>query len=114
MRQRIIPVYNCDHCNKLYQVKSKCARHEELCTRNPANTRACHGCIHLDKKEVTHYFDTFQGEGSRKVSVFFCAAKQICVYPPQITGNKEPLESMEFDNEPMPLECDKKQTDNYL
>lgn len=107
MKTRTIVVYNCEHCNKLYQVKSACERHEIKCTKNTANHRACMNCIHLDKKEVTQYFDTYCGDGSRKVNILFCEAKNICVYPPMVDGKQ--LEDLDFDNEPMPTSCDLQQ-----
>jgi len=61
-------IYKCEHCNKLYQIKSKCLEHEKTCSKNPDNQRACFGCRHLEKKNYTIYEDhPYSGELERKV-----------------------------------------------
>jgi len=45
-------IYKCDHCNKCYQIKSACERHETLCNKNPNNHRPCFECNKLTKKNI--------------------------------------------------------------
>ncbi len=105
MKERHISVFNCDHCNKLYQVRNACERHEKLCNKNPINFRACHFCEHLDKKETTIYHDTGYGEMTSKVSLLYCKAKDIFLYPPKVEAKGEWFET-DPENVPMPKECD--------
>jgi hypothetical protein len=101
-------VYKCDHCRKLYQIKSSAERHEKLCSKNPKNQRPCFTCIHLDKREATTSGYYFNGnEWERPVKVLFCTAKDIFIHTPQneIKGNAFDLGD-EL-NEPMPVECER-------
>jgi uncharacterized protein YbdZ (MbtH family) len=43
---REITAYNCDHCNKIYSIKSQCKAHEKKCYYNP-ETKSCASCIFL-------------------------------------------------------------------
>ena len=42
MKSRHVTRYICDHCNKGWWIKSKCARHEDMCLKNP--DRVCGAC----------------------------------------------------------------------
>ncbi len=109
MRKRTIDVYNCDHCNKMYQRKHSCEAHERDCWRNPANYRPCYDCMNCTKKEQTIFEDDWQGyEVERKVEAFFCRAKGIALYPPKIEnkGDNRFYDFEAYSNEPMPKKCE--------
>ena len=103
MKTETKEIYKCDHCNKLYQVKNACALHEIRCYHNPDNKRPCMGCDNLVKREITHsYWDDREYEVL--LSVFYCRAKEIYLYPPKAEFKKNQLDFGEI-NEPMPKEC---------
>lgn len=106
MKTEIKEIYKCDFCNKLYQKKAACEAHEFICFKNPDNKRPCYGCIHLEKIKADLYFDTFQGEGCRKVDVFHCNAKDIYIHTPQVEAKGNAFEFGDKLNEPMPKQCD--------
>lgn len=105
--------YKCEHCRKLYQVKSACEKHESTCQHNPDNNRACYGCGFLEKKTTEVVYDHYDGSQSeRKVELFHCSKKEIFLYTP-----KNEYKSNFFDlgdelNEPMPRECEYRSTDS--
>jgi len=112
MKTEIKEIYKCDHCNKLYQIKSFAIKHEERCSKNPENFRACFGCEHLGKKDAkvhTGYDDYFSCEPIYEFkTLLFCSKKNTFLYPP-ISEHKGNVYS-EFDddsqqNNPMPKEC---------
>lgn len=104
------PTYKCEHCRKLYQIKSACIKHEEeLCKKNPINHQRCFdGCDHLIKKETeVTYFDHDGYDYQEKRELLYCNHKKEYVYPYWI-GNPT-LEEDITDNIPnnvMPRECD--------
>lgn len=104
-----VSIYICEHCKKRYFKKHACEKHEVICYSNPVNFRACSGCDYLHQIENTVYFDTFNGEGSRKFKSFECTKLKKILYPFKVEAkgllNKYP-ESFE-DQEPMPKHCDK-------
>lgn len=109
MKTNTKPTYKCDHCNKLYQVKSACKRHEEeLCRKNPKNHHRCFdGCRFLDKKETeVTYFDHNGYDWQEKKELLYCSSKEIFVYPFWI-GNPTLQEDIlnEVDNVVMPNNC---------
>jgi hypothetical protein len=109
MQKRTIDVYNCDHCNKMYQRKHACEQHEKDCFKNPINHRPCLDCMNLTMIEQTIYGNDWTGgETQTKVNAFFCRAKGIALYPPK-TENRNDGRVYEFGdyaNEPMPKTCD--------
>jgi hypothetical protein len=107
MKIKKIEVYFCEHCNKLYQRKWSCEKHEELCKKNPDNLRPCFGCSFLCKKEAEIYGDYTDGsEWKRTINLLFCNKKEIYLHTPQneIKGNDFELGYTE--NNPMPKKCD--------
>lgn len=99
-------IYKCEFCNKLYQLKHFAAKHEELCTKNPENKRACFGCSHLEKKQTTIYHDSpLGGEIVQQVHILFCNKKQMYVYPPRVQVKKNMYDLGNDLNEPMPKVC---------
>lgn len=105
MKTRTIEVYNCDYCNKLYQVKKAVIQHELICTKNPVNKRPCFECEHLTKAEYKIYFDAFDGEHEKTVNILYCKKKQIFVYPPRVEIKNNAYELGYMKNEPMPKDC---------
>jgi hypothetical protein len=102
-------IYKCDYCRKAYQIKRACEYHEKMCKKNPVNDRLCLHCNHFEKKDVEHY--EYYGDNDHKVnlSVFYCKAKDIYLYPQQVEIKNNPKDFGET-NEPMPKECDKLST----
>ncbi len=114
MKTEVKEIYKCDHCNKLYQRKNACIDHEKVCVRNPKNDRACFSCNHMVKKEMTHVVDTYIGEQEEDVSVCYCPKLKKALYPPKVEHKGNAFECLshadygEVPNEPMPVECDKR------
>ena len=107
MKIKKIEVYFCEHCNKLYQRKCSCKKHEELCKKNPDNLRPCFSCSFLRKKEAEIYVDYPKcPDGKIKLNLLFCNKKEIYLHTPQneIKGNNFDLGYTE--NNPMPKKCD--------
>lgn len=104
MKTRTIEVYNCDHCNKLYQRKHAIIKHEPICSLNPENRRPCFGCVSLIKKEVVIESETEYNVYRDTKNVLFCKKKEVHLYPPKIERLKNWYEIE--DNYPMPKECD--------
>jgi hypothetical protein len=102
-------VYKCEHCRKLYQIKKACIAHEPKCRKNPINKQRCYdGCKHLVKKEVTYFWDAYDGSHESKKEILFCNAKNEGVYPYWLNNPlyQEDIEG-EIPNEVMPNECTK-------
>ena len=100
-------VYYCQFCKKHGLSKSKMEYHENICTSNPSNKRACHDCMNLDKKDITLYFDTGEfGEQSVQKSCLFCHKRNVFLYPPKVEVKKNWFEFGDELNEPMPKECE--------
>lgn len=99
-------IYKCEYCNKLYQIKRFAEAHETSCHRNPNNYRKClDNCQNLIKKTATYHFDTYCGEDSRKVELFYCTKKESFLYPPKVEHGKKWFDLGDELNEPMPKEC---------
>jgi len=75
-------IYRCEYCKKIYLRKHFCESHELKCKKNPKNYSPClDGCEHIDKKNFTYFFDTWQGEDNKIVSVLYCTKKEIAICP---------------------------------
>lgn len=105
-------IYKCEYCNKLYQIKSACYKHENICSKNPENDRACFTCRHLTTETETIYYDTGYGENERKVNLLYCNKKESFVYPPKVEFKKNWYETDPIENNPMPKKCEIKDNDN--
>ncbi len=102
-------IYKCEHCRKMYQVKSACEKHESGCKKNPANYRPCLDyCLHVSKKPFTYVIDTSYYEEDRIVNVLYCEKLKKGVCPP----SRDPYDvlydknSNEIENTVMPKKCD--------
>lgn len=106
MKTETRTIYRCEFCNKIYLRKNPAERHEEQCNSNPINFRACSSCEHFKKVEETYYFDTYCGEGSRKVQVFKCDKINSFIHPLSVERNGTAFEFGDLDNVPMKKECE--------
>jgi hypothetical protein len=114
MKTELKTIYKCDYCNKLYQRKHSCERHELMCTKNPDNNRKCYGCKYLEKKEAIIYAEVdhyYTGEPVYVDKSFLhCKKKGIFFYTPQneVKGNHKHIDENgnNFENHPMPRECE--------
>jgi len=109
MKTKLINIYECEYCGKYYKKKHFAIRHENICTKNPDNWRACHECYNVTKKKVStldkHY-------GSDKTFYFlYCKEKEIFIHPPKVEklGNNNNFNSdgTRFESVVMPKECDR-------
>ena len=106
MKTEIKEIYKCEHCNKLYQIKSYCEKHEIVCSKNPNNQRACFGCNHLEKKNYTIYDDDPRGgEIESNVEILFCPKINSFLYPPKVEHKGNAYELGDELNKPMPRTC---------
>ena len=102
------PYYKCDHCRKVYQIKSACEKHEPGCKKNPANYQPCFDCDHICKKkvEITH-FDHDGYDYQTQKEILFCNSKEVFIHPYWISNPylQEDIED-EIENIQMPNNCD--------
>ena len=108
MKTETRKIYTCDYCSKHYKHAGRCEYHELICTKNPENQRACYGCGHLTKIEVTIDAGQVYPDGScreRDVDVLFCKKLNVMIHTPQnaIRGNQ--FEHAEYENVEMRKEC---------
>ena len=96
MIEKVITAYFCEHCNKLYQRKNACVKHEKYCRKNPANMHKCWSCDHLEytKAEYDEYGVT--------PASFFCKKRDVEMWS-YIAERRNIQHEAE---ERMPLECD--------
>ena len=70
-----IKVFQCEYCDKIYKIKSSCARHEHRCFANPGN-KACRTCKHAIKDSDTVYVrphgDQNYGDADYEVNFTYC------------------------------------------
>lgn len=108
-------IYKCEHCRKMYQVKSACIRHELRCDKNPETHRACYGCNFLKEERVDVNFIAMQPYGedeyTEEKKILFCSKLNVYKYPPKIEHSlrgaylQEDIGDGEVANEPMPKDC---------
>ncbi len=98
-------VYKCEHCRKLYQIKSAAIKHEIRCKKNPENFRACFMCKYSIKKEVTIYEDAYNGEIEFKKELLYCEHFNKFLIPPLAKHKGNYYETDPIPNEDMPREC---------
>lgn len=101
-------VYKCDHCNKMYQRKWLCEKHENSCKKRPEYLRPCHSCKILKKVKETiwaGYGDMNGNEAERVVEVLFCKSKDVFIYPPSVASKGNSFDMGMKSNEEMPKEC---------
>jgi len=106
MKTKTITAYFCYHCNKLYQRPKAAAKHEELCKDNPNNYRACHNCKHSTKKRVGMHVDGHGRSCRQEVDVIFCSKLEKGLVPPKWEHKKYWHDLSDYENEPMPRECE--------
>jgi len=106
MKAETKEIYKCDHCNKLYQLKSPCLLHEVRCVKNPDNNRPCFNCIHLTKKIETIYYDNTYTETTREVDLLYCSKVDTFLYPPKVQHKGNMYETETKENNPMPKTCE--------
>jgi len=106
MKEKLQMTYYCDFCKKMYVRKSACETHEKGCSHNPENDRKCFGCKHLKRENIDRYFDTYIGEQSEQVSVFYCEKLDTCLYPPKVEAKGNAFEFGDINNIPMKSECE--------
>jgi len=104
-------VYKCEFCNKLYQIKGYCEKHEVVCTHNPNNQRDCFNCGYIEKRKHTIYFDTGYGESKRVVEILYCDKIKSFLYPPKVEHKGNAYELGDELNDPMPMNCEFRNSD---
>ena len=114
-----IKAFKCDHCSKIYQRKHYAKIHEQKCSKNHNNDRACFGRKFLEKVELPVYVEnSFIYEEEQTKDVLICAKFKTGVYPPsvenhptmngyEILGNELEIDG----NKPMPRECNSRSID---
>ncbi len=108
-----VTIYSCEFCKKKMFVKHAMVNHEKWCGNNPENYKACHGCIHLEEKEVEYCVRTYTSDGDvyytdKKTTGFVCAKLGKELYPFSAEKLKLPEKYPETfeDKEPMPKDCE--------
>lgn len=103
-------IYKCDHCNKLYQRKWLCEKHESYCKKRPDYLRPCHTCKILRKQKETilagYSGDMYRNEAERTVNVLFCEKRDCFIHPPSVAAKGNKFEMGDKTNEEMPRECE--------
>lgn len=104
-------VYKCEFCNKFYLIKHWCLQHENRCSKNPENDRACFGCIHLERVETSIYKDgPIGGELEIPVQALYCNKLKKHLIPPRAEHKGNAYDFGDILNDPMPNVCDSKTT----
>lgn len=107
-----ITIYICEHCGKKLFRKHSMVFHEQFCSSNPANKKACAGCIHLRETivevSVPDCSNDYDGPATRNVTGFLCEKKNIMVYPLKVQrlGLTEKYPDTFENQEPMPKDCE--------
>ena len=109
-------IYICEHCRKVYQIKSFAEKHEKYCTKNPINNRPCMSCNRLEMVKRIYYgegvdIDGHYTENEKNINLLFCKDKNQYLYPLLVErkGNwylQENIQDGEIENNPMPKQCD--------
>lgn len=60
MISEVKTIHRCEHCRKLYLVKSAAEKHEKYCWKNPANHYACFECKFLVKDRADNTDGTYK------------------------------------------------------
>ena len=108
MKAKAIISYRCDYCNKFYQSKYHCTKHEKLCWHNPANKRPCLTCEYLGKKHAKVMVDSSEyGEIKTTLSVFCCTKRDIYLHLPQSDIKGNIIDLVDDINYRMPKKCTK-------
>lgn len=111
-----VTLYNCDFCKKELKRKHAMEKHEDLCSNNPKNSKACFGgCIHLETVEMEVSFINGNPEYSdnlKKVEVFRCKKLDKLMFPYSIERRKLDRKYDTYDGqEPMPNKCESYEID---
>ena len=113
MITKIKKVYYCEHCKKHFISKHFAQQHEERCSKNPDNFRACFGCKYLKQKTANVYIGIDEYYSCEPIyenrEILFCEKLNHFVYPPK--AEHKGTYYTEFDddkseNKPMPEECE--------
>lgn len=102
-----ITIYQCEYCSKVYQRKSYCIEHENVCKKNPDNIPACWGCKHLTKREFEEKSHNGWMGYTWKGKSLYCNKKEIFMKP--LTSTKKCSEinyNCETVSEATPRECE--------
>lgn len=103
-------VYRCGFCNKFYQRKHACLKHEVRCNKNPENERKCFTCEHLCMKEsrvdigIDGYYT---GEPIiEPKDAFFCNKLKVHLKLPISVHKGLSYDFVKYENIPMKKECE--------
>ena len=116
-----IKAFKCDHCSKIYQRKHNAKVHEQKCSKNHDNNRACFGCRFLEKLELPVILTNSVGhEEIADRGVLVCMKFKTGVYPPSVERNTisngydiaDNVYEIEG-NRAMTTECEGKELDNW-
>lgn len=76
MKAKAVTLYSCDFCSKTLFREHAMKSHEDKCSNNPKNKKACYGCVHLTTEEVERYSGcSYDGEPNYITSVCFKCEK---------------------------------------
>ena len=100
-------VYSCEFCKKRMFTKNAMIKHELWCDRNPSNSKACSGCIHIKEIEVEIYHDDPRGRDiTRKHKGLYCTKLDKKLYPLKVQRKGwDKIYETFSEQEPMPKEC---------
>jgi hypothetical protein len=116
-----ITIYKCDHCSKKLFRKHAMTNHENKCSQNPKNIRACFDCAMCESVKIKYEPEPQIYDGDLSESTAFkCMSKNVFMYPPKMEYSEKGIPSyVEYQNEEisqekMPLTCDikKRQSDD--
>ena len=111
-----ITVYKCEHCPKKLFRKHAMESHENKCSQNPKNIRACFDCAMCESVKIKYEPEPQIYDGDLSESTAFkCMSKNVFMYPPKMEYSEKGVPSyVEFNNEEitqerMPIICNIKQ-----
>ena len=117
MKTENIQVYKCDYCNKMYQRKHFCIKHEAGCKNRPDYIRPCHNCKVLKKVKATipaGYGDQNGCEMETNVKVLFCEKLDCFIHPPSVATKGNAFNMGDKDNIEMPKQCEYFDPDEFI
>lgn len=106
MKERQLTIYFCDHCNKLYQRKHACEKHERRCMSNPENERKCWSCKYRSIRRAYWCEDSYGHEVERSMDMSFCSKLSSFIHTPITEHKGNAIDLGDYYNVPMRKNCE--------
>lgn len=108
MKKVTLPVWQCDHCGRIYKLPCTCKKHEDTCKENPENQHPCFDCYYLKEEKIEFYYDLYGEPTCRDIKTFKCEKYDQLMYSHKAKMRRHPC-STDGEHVQMPLKCE-----NYI